>query len=216
MNNLEEQKNYLNMINDSNFEKLKRPAQMLKNGEIIVFPTETVYGVGTNAFIKQSINRLYEIKKRPRNKPISILVSNFDMINMCASNISEIEYKVMKAFFPGPLTIILNKKECIPDELTNNTKTVGIRMPDNELTLKLIEYAGIPLATTSANISGKTSGISIDDIYGDFNENVDLYIDSGKSKIGIASTIVKIVNNEPIILREGTITKKQIEDAIKK
>lgn len=216
MNNLEEQKNYLNMINDSNFEKLKRPAQMLKNGEIIVFPTETVYGVGTNAFIKQSINRLYEIKKRPRNKPISILVSNFDMINMCASNISEIEYKVMKAFFPGPLTIILNKKECIPDELTNNTKTVGIRMPDNELTLKLIEYAGIPLATTSANISGKTSGISIDDIYGDFSENVDLYIDSGKSKIGIASTIVKIVNNEPIILREGTITKKQIEDAIKK
>jgi len=117
----------------------------------------------------------------------------------------------MKAFFPGPLTIILKKKDIVPNIVTANCETVGVRMPANEIALKLIEYAGTPIATPSANISGKPSGIDIKQIKEQFGEKVEYYIDGGTSQIGLASTIVQIIDEVPFILREGLITKEQIE-----
>jgi L-threonylcarbamoyladenylate synthase len=192
-------------------EQLKEAAEIIKNGGLVVFPTETVYGIGTNGLDKEAVKRLYSVKKRPLNKPISLLVSNFEMIDKVATNISELEYKIMKTFFPGPLTIVLNKKGIVPKEVTANGDTVGVRMPANDEALKLIEFSGVPIATPSANISGKPSGTNINMIKNDFGDKVDCYIDGGESKLGIGSTIVKVRNNQIIILRQGSITKEELE-----
>ena len=205
----------LNLKNCKDYQKLRYPAEIIKKGGIVVFPTETVYGIGTNGLDKEAIERLYKVKERPLNKPISLLVSDFEMIEKVAKDITEIEYNIMKKFFPGPLTIILNKRDIVPDIVTSGGSTVGIRMPDEEITRKLIEYAGVPIAAPSANISGKPSEIDVQDIIKEFGNKVDYYIDGGKSKLGISSTIVKVENNTIKILREGSISKKEIENAIK-
>lgn len=205
---------YLNINNSKDYQKLRYSAEIIKNGGIVVFPTETVYGIGTNGLDKEAVERLYKIKERPLNKPISLLVSDYEMIEKVVKDINELEYKIMKKFFPGPLTIILNKKDIVPDIVTSGGSTVGIRMPEEEITRKLIEYAGVPIAAPSANISGKPSGIDLQEIIKEFGDKVDYYIDGGKSKIGIGSTIVKVENNTIKILREGSISKKEIEDLI--
>lgn len=206
--------NFLNLKNSKDYQKLRYPADIIKNGEIVVFPTETVYGIGTNGLNKDAVERLYKIKERALNKPISLLVSDFDMIEKVVKDISEIEYKIMKNFFPGPLTIILNKKDIVPNLLTSGGSTVGIRMPDEEITRKLIGYAGVPIAAPSANVSGRPSGTYLQEIIKEFGDKVDYYIDGGKSKIGISSTIVKAENNTIKILREGSISKKEIENSL--
>ena len=207
-------KNNLNIIKNKDYEILKQTAKIIKNGGIVVFPTETVYGIGTNGLDKVAIKKLYEIKKRPLEKPISLLVSNIKMIEDLVEDITDIEYKLIKEFFPGPLTIILKKKNIVPDILTANKETVGIRIPDNDIALKLIEYAKTPIATTSANISGNKSGTNIEDIKNGFKDKVDCYIDGGKSKLGIGSTIVQVVDGVPKILREGSITKEQVYNCV--
>lgn len=205
---------YLDLTNKINFTKLKEPANIIKNGGIVIFPTETVYGIGTNALNEDAVKRLYEIKQRPLNKPISLLVNSIDMIEQIAKDITDLEYALIREFFPGPLTLILKKKDIVPDIVTANSDTVGVRMPKNEIALKLIEYAGIPIATPSANISGKPSGTNMKNIIKDFNGKVDYLIDSGTSQIGLASTIVQIIDNVPHILRQGSISEKQINDLL--
>ena len=202
---------YINLENKLDYEELKIPAKIIKEGGIVIFPTETVYGIGTNGLNKEAIKKLYEVKQRPLNKPISLLVSNIEMVNQVAKNISKLEYKIMQNFFPGPLTIILEKKDIVPDILTANTNTVGIRMPSGEIARKLIEYAGVPIATPSANISGKPSGTNIKDIQKDFEGKVDYFIDNGESKLGIPSTIIRVINDEVHILRQGSISMEQIK-----
>ena len=206
---------YINLENKLDYEELKIPAKIIKEGGIVIFPTETVYGIGTNGLNKEAIKKLYEVKQRPLNKPISLLVNNIEMVNQVAKNISKLEYKIMQNFFPGPLTIILEKKDIVPDILTANTNTVGIRMPSGEIARKLIEYAGVPIATPSANISGKPSGTNIKDIQKDFEGKVDYFIDNGESKLGIPSTIVRVINNEVHILRHGSISKEEINNIVK-
>ena len=203
--------NILDFTNNIDYAKMKKSAKIIKNGGIVVFPTETVYGIGTNGLDKNAVAKLFEVKQRPLNKPISLLVNNIDMINKIAKDITELEYALIKEFFPGPLTIILKKKEIVPNIVTSNSDTVGVRMPSNEIALKLIEFSGVPLATPSANISGKPSGTNLDDITKDFNEKVDLFINGGPSQIGLSSTIVKVINGIPHILRQGSITEEQIK-----
>lgn len=207
--------NYLDLKNTIDYTKLEIPAQIIKQGGIVIFPTETVYGIGVNALNEEAVKKLYSIKQRPLNKPISLLISDMNMINKVAQDITDLEYKLMKKFFPGPFTIILKKKEIVPDILTANTDTVGIRMPSEEITRRLIEYANIPIAAPSANISNKPSGTNLDNIIKDFEGKVDYFIDSGESKLGIASTIVKVIDGIPHILRQGTITKEQIQEVCK-
>lgn len=205
---------YLNLKNEIDYTKLQEPANIIKKGGIVIFPTETVYGIGANGFNENAIKKVYEVKKRPLSNPISLLVNSIDMINEVAKDITEEEYNLIKRFFPGPLTIILKKKDIIPDVLTANSDTVGIRMPANEIALRLIEYAGVPIATPSANISGKPSGTDITDIMKDFEGKVDYVIDDGPSKIGLASTIVKVIDNVPHILRQGSIPENEIKKFI--
>ena len=199
---------YLDLRSEIDFEKLKKPAEIIRNGGIVIFPTETVYGIGTNGLDEKAIKKLYEVKKRPFDKPISLLVSGIEMIEKVAKDISEKEYELMKKHFPGPFTIILKKKNIVPDILTANGEYVGVRVPDNEIARKLIEDAGVPIAAPSANISGKDSGTRIKDIINDFDGKVDYIIDCGESKLGISSTVVKVVDEIPVVLRQGSVEVK--------
>ena len=205
----------LKLKNEIEYENLKEIGKVIKDGEIAIFPTETVYAIGTNGLNEEAIKKLYKIKQRTYDKPTSLLVSDMEMIEALAKDITSLEYKLMKTFFPGPLTIILKKKDIVPNILTGNTGTIGIRMPESKIARKLIQYANVPIAAPSANISNKPSGTNIENIINDFKETVDYYIDGGESKIGLGSTIVKIENNVPIILREGSITKEQIYNCLK-
>ena len=204
---------YIDLTNTTNYIKLKQPAKIIRNGGIVLFPTETVYGIGTNGLNETAIKKLFKIKQRPLNKPISLLVNSIDMINKIAKDITEIEYSIIKEFFPGPLTIVLRKKDIVPNILTANGNTVGIRMPSNDIALKLIEYTGFPIATSSANISSQPSGTRLQDIIKDFDGKADYFIDDGPSKIGLSSTVVQVIDGIPHILRQGTITEKQIRNA---
>lgn len=204
-------KNYLDVRNGYQEIQLKQIAQEMRNGKVCLFPTETVYGIGTNGLDENAIEKIYKIKKRERTNPINLLVSDMTMVKEITDDISPLEYKLMEAFFPGPFTIILKKKNIIPNIVTANSDYVGIRMPNDEIAQKLVKLSGVPIAAPSANISGKLSGTNLKDILGDFGDELDFIIDGGKSEIGIESTIVKVIDNIPHILRPGTITPKQIK-----
>lgn len=201
-------------LKEKKLAELEKPARIIKNGGIVVFPTETVYGIGANGLNAEAVKRIYEIKKRPLTKPINLLVNSVEMIEKVAKDITPLEYAIIKEFFPGPLTMILKKKEIVPDIVTAGGATVGIRMPANEIALELIKKAGVPLATPSANISDKPSKTNIKDVMKDFPKGVDCFIDGGESRIGVASTIVQVIDGVPHILRQGTITEEQIKKLI--
>lgn len=193
---------------------LKQAAKLIKQGKIVVFPTETVYGIGTNGLDEQAVKKLYKVKQRPLNKPISLLVSNMEMVNQIAKDITETEYKIMEKFFPGPLTMILKKKPIVPDIVTSGQDTVGVRIPGEETARKLVELAGIPIAAPSANITGQPSGTNLQEIKKHFEGKVDFFIDGGISELGISSTIVQVIDGRPQILRQGSITLEQINQII--
>ncbi len=208
-------KSYIDMKNRKDYTNLKDAAKYITSGKIVVFPTETVYGIGTNGLDEEAVGRLYEVKQRPRSNPVSLLVSNMKMVENIAKNITELEYKLMEKFFPGPFTIVLQKKSIVPDIVTAGQDTVGIRMSSDDIAQKIVEYSGVPIATPSANISGNLSGVTIKGIMNEFGDKVDLYVDGGKSTLGIASTVVQVKNEVPCILRQGIITKEQIEQVFK-
>lgn len=193
---------------------IERAGKLIKQGKIVIFPTETVYGIGTNGLDKNAVKKLYEIKQRPLNKPISLLVSNMEMVNLIAKDITETEYKIMRNFFPGPLTIILKKKDIVPDIVTAGQDTVGVRMPRGDVARKLVELAGVPIAAPSANKSGEPSGTNLQEIMKYFEGKVDYCIDGGDSELGLASTIIQVIDEKPMILRQGGITLEQINKTL--
>lgn len=202
---------YLNMEKNVDINKLKEAAKIMRSGGIVIFPTETVYGIGTNGLNEQAIEKLYNIKNRNNKNPINLLVSSLEMIEKIATDISPIEYKIMQKFFPGSLTIILKKKSIVPDILTSGLDTVGVRIPNNEIAKLLVQFSNTPIAAPSANISGNVSNTNLDTMIHDFSDKVDYIINGGNSNIGIESTIVKVIDNIPHILRPGFITPEQIK-----
>ncbi len=183
----------------------------LNNEGLIVFPTETVYGIGTDALNEHAVKKIYEAKGRPSDNPLIVHVSDMNMLLKCVKNISDIEQKLIDNFMPGPFTLILEKSEIIPYAVTANLNTVAIRMPSNEIANKIIKSFGKPIAAPSANISGKPSGTRIDDIKEELQNKVDFFIDGGNTDIGLESTVVKVIKNIPTILRPGAITPEDIE-----
>ena len=157
----------IDLKNSNEYIKIEEAANSIKQGGLVLFPTETVYGIGANGLDENAVKRIFEAKGRAGDNPLILHISNTDMLEKIATNISELEYKLMKAFFPGPFTIILKKKDVVPDIVTCGMDTIGIRMPDLELTRKLIDLAGAPLATPSANISGKPSATNLETIMKD-------------------------------------------------
>jgi len=182
------------------------------NGELVIFPTETVYGIGANALDSKAVERIYEAKGRKNDNPLIVHVSDKKMLYDLVFEVSEIEEKLINAFMPGPFTLILKKKNIIPDIVTSNLDTVAVRMPKSKLAHDLIKYSGVPIAAPSANISGKPSGTKVTDIKKEFEGNVSYIIDGGSSEIGLESTVCKVIDGIPTILRPGKVTLEEIID----
>ena len=202
---------YADLKNGINLEKIKEAADCIKNGELVLFPTETVYGIGANALDEKAVSKIFKAKGRAGDNPLIVHISNLNMLENLVQNIGETEKKLMKNFWPGPLTIILNKKECIPYNVTAGLETVGIRFPSNMIAQDLIEFSELPIAAPSANISGRPSGTNVEDIFKELSDKVNYIIDGGQCEIGVESTVVRVVDGVPHILRPGKITAEQIK-----
>lgn len=207
---------YYNWKNTIDTKELANVKKLINNGEIIVFPTETVYGIGANALDSEAVKKIFFAKGRPSDNPLIVHVANKQTIGELAEVQSAVEQLLIDAFMPGPITIILKKKKIIPDIVSAGLETVGIRMPSNKIANKIIETSEVPIAAPSANISGRPSGTHIDDIRSELEEKVAVVIDGGESDIGLESTVVKVINDIPTILRPGKITPEQIEEVIGK
>lgn len=193
-------------------EYMKDAAQDIKDGKLVIFPTETVYGIGANGLDEEATKSIFIAKGRAQDNPLILHVSNMEMVEKIAQNISKLEYKLMERFWPGPFTIILNRKEIVPNIVTGGLDTVGIRMPSNFIANQLISLSNTPIAAPSANISGRPSGTNVEDIINELKDKVDCIIDGGETEIGLESTVVRVIDGIPHILRPGKITAEQIKE----
>ena len=197
-------------------EELDIAKKELDNGGLVIFPTETVYGLGANALDSSSVDKIFKAKNRASNNPLIVHLKNKDEIVKYATINNEIEQKLIDTFMPGPFTLILQKKKIIPNNVTCNLDTVGIRVPIDEIAHNLLNILDYPIAAPSANVSTKPSGTNIYDIIPEFDKKVEYIIDGGDSRIGLESTVCKVVDGIPSILRPGFITKEDIEMVIGK
>lgn len=202
---------YLNYKTAYKKGSLKEAAEYINAGKLVLFPTETVYGIGANGLDANAVKNIFIAKGRKQDNPLILHVSSISMVEGIAKDINDIEYKLMEKFFPGPLTIILKRKDIVPNVVTGNLDTVGIRMPSNEIAHDLIELANTPIAAPSANISGRPSGTNVEDIFNELNDKVDYIIDAGQTEIGVESTVIRVIDNTIHILRPGKITKEDLE-----
>ena len=187
-------------------EELQEVEETLKNGGIVIFPTDTVYGIGCNCFSTKAIKKIFDVKSRSEKKTINVLTDKIEKIENVTKNIKNEEKEIINKYMPGAVTVVLDKNENVPDILTSGLNTIGVRIPDNKIALEILKKFENPLATTSVNISGDLPGVEISDFVKEFENKVDIIIDGGKTKIGFASTIVKVDESSKInILREGSI-----------
>ena len=204
-------------ISDGNKSDLQAMAKSLIEGKLVAIPTETVYGIAADAMNELAVQRMYEVKGRPKNHPVIVHISKFDLMSFWALEIPEYLYSLIKKFWPGPLTIILRRSKNAQDWITGGQDTIGLRMPKHEKTLELLEefhqLGGKGLAAPSANKFGRVSPTSLVDVLSDIGSelsNSDWVLDGGKSEIGIESTIVDCTQKNPRILRPGALTKEMI------
>ncbi len=190
-------------------ENILRAAKLIQAGEIVAFPTETVYGLGADAFNVAACKKIYSAKKRPADKPLTLHVATFEMIEQIAE-ISSAAEKLIEKFLPGPLTLILPKKNIVPDFVTCNSKSVGVRFPKNSVAQDFIKIAGVPIAAPSANISGKNPPTTAQEVFENLSGKVEIILDGGKCNVGISSTVADISSGELKILRQGIISAAQI------
>lgn len=188
-------------------------ADILRGGGIAVFPTETVYGVGANVFNEKAIERLYTAKCRPKEKALLCHLFSAEQANEIGY-LDDTAKMLIKAFTPGPLTVIVKKKPCIGDNVTSGMDTVGLRFPSNNVFLALAKKCGFPIAATSANISGEASPAEAKSVMRSLGDRVDAIIDSGLTAVGVPSTIISLAGNKPVILRKGAVTEAMIKEVI--
>ncbi len=200
-------------LTNSNLEILKSE---ILNQNLVIFPTETVYGIGANALDKIAVEKIFKVKTRAINNPLIVHLKDKAEISKYAYIENEVEQKLIDTFMPGPFTLILKKQPNIPSSVTANLDTVGIRVPINKIAHEFLKFVEVPIAAPSANISSRPSGTKVSDIKDEFNYLVNYIIDGGESEIGLESTVVKVVDNTPLILRPGFITKEDIEKVIGK
>ncbi len=204
-------------VSEENFDSvLDRAAAIIQNGGTVAFPTETVYGLGADGLNPRAVLKIFEAKERPPGNPLSLLVHSREDIDKVARNIPENVFRLIDAFWPGPLTIILEKNDIVPDITSGNLRSIGVRMPDHRIPLELIKRAGTPLAAPSANLSGKPSSSLAAHVISDLTGRVDAILDGGKAAIGLESTVIDMTVEPPVILRPGAVSIEELESVIGK
>lgn len=197
------------------YPQIVEAARILAKNEVVALPTETVYGLGGNAENDEAVAKIFAAKGRPSDNPLIIHIANLNQLSNIAQEIPELAKRLMDAFWPGPLTLIFNKKKGKLSELaTAGLSTVAVRMPNHPVALALIEAANLPIAAPSANLSGRPSPTTAQHVHDDLDGRIAGIVDGGPTGVGVESTVVDCTGNIPVILRPGGITKEQLEEVV--
>ncbi len=191
--------------------QVERGISILKQGGIVAFPTDTVYGLGACASIHQAVERVYAVKERPCNMALPLLLADTSQITKVANYVPPIAWLLIDNFLPGALTIVLPRSNSVPDIITGGGATVAVRIPAHPIPVALAKGLGMPIVGTSANLSGRPSPLTADEVYSQFGNKIDLVIDGGRCPGGKESTVVDVTGETPVILREGAISREEIE-----
>lgn len=186
--------------------KIKEAALILRDGGLVVFPTETVYGLGANMLDRDAVKKVYRIKNRPKNRPLTIHIADIRMVERVVGKIPSRAKKLIDEFWPGPLTLVLKDK---------SGKKTGFRMPDNKIAFLLIKESDVPVVAPSANISGRRAPRKTKEVLDDLDGKVEMVLDGGTTKIGIESTVLDLSGQRYKILREGAISEQEIKEALR-
>ena len=195
---------------------IQEAAEIINMGGVVVFPTETVYGIGADALNDEAVDKIFKAKGRPQDNPLIVHIADYSELYNLASDIPENARILADEFWPGPLTMILNKKDVLSDKITAGLKTAAIRLPVNKIALALIRESGKPIAAPSANTSGKPSPTDAGHVIEDLMGKVDMIIDGGSTDIGLESTVVDMTSDVPMILRPGNVTQEDIAGVLGK
>jgi L-threonylcarbamoyladenylate synthase len=194
--------------------KMQELGRIIREGGTVIFPTETVYGLGANAFCDFAADKIYMAKGRPSDSPLIVHICNIEQLNQITDIVPKKAQALMDKFWPGPLTLLFKKKDTISDRITSNLPTVAVRMPDSKIALALIEKAGVPIAAPSANLSGKPSPTRAEHVIHDMMGRVDAIIKGDDCRVGLESTVIDVMHDPPVILRPGGITLEQIAEVL--
>lgn len=197
----------------ANADSIKEAAEFIKAGKLVAFPTETVYGLGADAFNPIAVAKIFEVKRRPSFDPLIVHIADFSIVDKLSSYIPNKAKELIERFWPGPLTIVVKKTPLVPDIVTAGLSTVAIRMPKHPVAKAIIEEAGTPIAAPSANIFGRISPTTAEHVIEQLNDSIDLIIDGGSCPLGIESTVIEITDftEEVVLLRPGSLPVEEIE-----
>ncbi|MCL7747915.1 L-threonylcarbamoyladenylate synthase [Halalkalibacter alkaliphilus] len=201
---------------EENLQLIKEAALWITKGEVVAFPTETVYGLGANALDERAVKRIFEAKGRPSDNPLIVHIADIDQLSELVSEIPEIAQLLMKQFWPGPLTLIFKKKEAVAPSVTAGLDTVAVRMPDHPVARELLRAAGVPVAAPSANLSGKPSPTTAGHVFHDLKGRIKGIVDGGKTGVGLESTVLDCSKDVPVLYRPGGVTKEELEAVVGK
>ena len=194
-------------------ETYRAAGELLRGGELVAFPTETVYGLGADALNAEAVLRIFAAKNRPADNPLIVHIwDKSQLADLCEP--TQTAYRLMDAFWPGPLTLLCRKKPAVPDAVTAGLPTVGMRMPSHPVARAVLETAGVPVAAPSANLSTRPSPTTAQDVYEDMQGRVPMIIDGGACEFGVESTVLDLSGDVPVILRPGAVTRDMIRDTV--
>ena len=185
-------------------------AEIIRNGELVAIPTETVYGLGANGLDENAVAKIFEAKGRPQDNPLILHLSCAEEMDRYCHHVPQMAYRLAEMYWPGPLTIVLPARECVPKRTTGGLDTVAVRCPDNDVTREIIRLAGVPLAAPSANISGKPSTTTAQHVLHDHDGRIAAVVDGGPCRVGVESTIVDLTGDRPRLLRPGGVTPEEL------
>lgn len=195
---------------------LEEAAEILRRGGLVAFPTETVYGLGANGLDEKACKKIYEAKGRPSDNPLILTIGDINGLYPIVEKVTDNAKKLIDAFWPGPITLVLPKADCVPTAVTGGLDTVAVRYPSNKVARELIKTAGIPVAAPSANSSGKPSPTRASHVAFDLDGKIEMIIDGGAADWGLESTILDVSTDKPVLLRPGAVTREMIESVVGK
>lgn len=197
-----------------NKDDVLKAASLLKQGEVVAIPTETVYGLGANALDENAVKQIFIAKGRPQDNPLIVHINNLDWLTKLCDFVPQMALDLAQNFWPGPLTMVFKKSDLVPDSISRGLDTVAIRYPNHKVALKVIELAGTPIAAPSANTSGRPSTTNGDHVFDDLNGKISAILYDNQCVVGVESTVLDLTTDKPILLRPGGVTREQIEKII--
>ncbi len=195
-------------------EAIEKMGDIIKNGGLVAFPTETVYGLGADCMNEEAVLSIFKAKGRPSDNPLIVHVADVEQVYEIAREVPDDALELFKHFSPGPITVIMKKKECVPEVVTAGLDTVAVRIPEHPVALELIKKSKAPIAAPSSNRSGKPSPTKAEHVIADMEGRIDAIIDGGECRVGVESTVIDVTGSVPTILRPGGITKEDIKKVL--